>query len=225
MTATPETADYAADATQTQPATIDDLREALALLPLADPYTRAEHAKQLKAAAVAILSAVRAEAIYEATHHATYTEVAARLDVEESAVNKAVSAHRKATGAASRRGEHLRRPADLRNRPAYQYGQLLRACRDAADLAARHDRHALDIWTKRHRSAESSTAAWPALYQQVLRWLTAASNSPDATVQTRAAGIRARLDELVPAVAELPQSLAGARYGADVVLGYAAPRP
>lgn len=74
--------------------TLNELAAAISGLERMSPIDRARVARTLPDLAKTVLSATADAAVVEALAGGTYAEVARRLEVSESAVNKAVTRHR-----------------------------------------------------------------------------------------------------------------------------------
>jgi hypothetical protein len=74
--------------------TLKDLADAISGLEKMSPIDRARVARTLPDLAKTVLSATADAAVVEALAGGTYAEVARRLEVSESAINKAVTRHR-----------------------------------------------------------------------------------------------------------------------------------
>lgn len=79
-------------------ADLRDLIDALGQLAGLDPIERARRAPDLIDRAKGTLSAIRREAIHEATRETSWDDVAAQLGVSVGAVNKAITAYRREAG-------------------------------------------------------------------------------------------------------------------------------
>lgn len=114
------------------------------------PTERARAAKALIDAAKATLSAVRREAIHEATREMSYGEVARALGISVSAVNAAVSGWRAAGRSTPSRVRRAQERRHRRERDPQTARRLV-----AAEVLAR-DPQGVDV----HQLIDSITASW-----------------------------------------------------------------
>lgn len=86
------------------PEPLADLGARLAAAATLDPIARYQALRDLVAEAKSVIAAEQARAVAEACEAATYDQVAERLGISSSEVNRRVSFHRRRTGGPTRRG-------------------------------------------------------------------------------------------------------------------------